>query len=112
MPHTNVTVTATFEKVEKYLLTVAGGGTTSGDPVTVSYYNDGYYGQVQCAAGTVVTVKANSPGMGQAFDKWTSAAADGIIFERPSSSITVFTMPAKAVTVTATFKKAVPPTAP
>ena len=55
------------------------------------------------ASGTKVTITANTPATGKAFDKWTgdtSAVAD------ITASSTTLTMPAAAATVTATYKDA------
>lgn len=52
------------------------------------------------AAGEAVTVTANAPAAGKAFNRWTGDAA----FADATSATTTFTMPARNVTVTATYK--------
>ncbi|MDD6210845.1 MAG: T9SS type A sorting domain-containing protein [Bacteroidales bacterium] len=51
--------------------------------------------------GATLTVVADEPAAGKAFDKWTS---DDVTFADPAAATTTFTMPGKAVTVTATYK--------
>ena len=69
-------------------------------PVTVIY---GTTNKPNAEPGETVTITANIPPSGQAFDRWTST--DGIIFEKATSATTFFTMPAKMVTVTANYKE-------
>ena len=85
MPAQAVTVTANFEDIPTYLVTVNGG--TGG----------GEY-----AAGATVTISADVPS-GQRFTSWTVDAGD-VTLASASSETTIFTMPAQAVTVTANFE--------
>jgi hypothetical protein len=85
MPAANTTVTATYAAAPAtYALTVANG--TGG----------GSY-----AAGTVVTIAANSAPSGQVFSAWTGAAV-----ANANSASTTITMPAANTTVTATYTAA------
>ena len=54
------------------------------------------------ATGATVTITADAPAAGKAFDKWTS---NDVTFANAASSTTTFTMPAKNVTVTANYKE-------
>jgi len=89
MPSKDVTVTAVLdgEPFESYLLTVENGIGTG------SY-----------AAGSEVTIKANTPAKGKVFDKWI-CEGDGV-FKDANSPNTTFIMPANAVTIKATYKDA------
>ena len=86
MPASDVTVTATFEEIPMHTVTV-NNGTGSG-----SYYE-----------GESVTITANMPETGMAFDGWTGA--DGLTFTSGNATAltAAFTMPARDVTVTATY---------
>lgn len=86
MPNKAITLNATYKTIAvvKYVLTVNQGT------------GDGSY-----AAGTQVTIKADTPATNQAFDKWTGDT--DYISSATSSSATV-TMPDKAITLTATYK--------
>ena len=88
MPKGNVTVSATFKLIPPptYTITVTSGIATPASAV----------------AGATVTITANAPESGKAFDKWTTT--DGLTFASETSAETTFTMPAKAVSVTATYK--------
>ena len=52
-------------------------------------------------AGETVTITADAPQAGYAFNQW--ALVDGVDFDNASAAETTFTMPAKDVTVTAVF---------
>ncbi|MDD6209859.1 MAG: T9SS type A sorting domain-containing protein [Bacteroidales bacterium] len=80
MPAKNVTVTATYKKIN-YTVTVTGG---TADKETATM-------------GETVTLTAGEAPEGEEFDKWTS--------EDVTITDNTFTMPAKNVTVTATYKK-------
>ena len=84
MPANNVTVTATYLEDAKYMVTVVGGKASK----KTAYEGD------------VITVTANKPASGQAFDAWTG----DVEFDDATATPTTFTMPGNAVTVTATFK--------
>ena len=58
--------------------------------------------KTSAAEGETVTVWADTPPLGEMFDRWTS---DDVAFENPTAPVTTFNMSGKAVTVTATFKK-------
>ena len=79
---TTISVTA-----DKYTVSVTDGATS---PVITDAFN-----------GDEVTIVANTPAQGMAFDKWTS---NDVTFDDATSATTTFTMPAKAVTVIATYK--------
>ena len=53
------------------------------------------------AAGDKVSITADAPPTGQAFDKWTGG--NGGTFENANSAATIFTMPDAAATVTAVY---------
>ncbi len=53
--------------------------------------------------GETVTIKADDPAEGKAFDKW--ASEDGVEFADEASPETTFVMPGNDVTVTATYKE-------
>jgi hypothetical protein len=81
MPAANTAVTANYAVVPTYSLTVTNGS------------GSGTY-----AAGTVVSIAANAPPSGQAFQNWTGAAV-----ANPNAASTTLTMPAASVNVTATY---------
>lgn len=91
VPANNSTITANYKDIPvvKYNLSVSGGS-----------------GAGSYTAGTVVNIKANPPGAGKVFDKWTGNTA-GV--EELFSSSTKFTMPAKDSSVTATYRDATIP---
>lgn len=64
-------------------------GTTTSDTETV-YWD------------TTVTITADAPATGKAFDKWTTE--DGVTFADANNATTTFVMPANQVAVTATYK--------
>ena len=92
MPPQNVTVTANFEPIPTYELTMAvsplGSGTATDETDAGPY-----------AEGTRINIKAE-PNMGYHFINWTAPAGE---FDNANEAETVFTMPAEAVTVTANF---------
>ena len=81
----NITVTAVW-KSKEYNVTVNGG------TASVS----------QAAAGTTVTLTANTAPSGQVFDKWEVVSGD-ITLADENSATTTFTMPAGDVSVKATY---------
>ena len=54
-------------------------------------------------SGKTVTVYADTPETGYAFDKWTTSSED-VVFADASATETTFTMPAHDVSITATYK--------
>jgi uncharacterized repeat protein (TIGR02543 family) len=83
MPAQNISVTATYQAVASYALTVNSGA------------GDGSYPQ-----GQVVNIAADAPQAGKAFSQWTG---DTDHVANVNASSTTVTMPAHAVTVTATY---------
>ena len=82
MPAANTTVTANLlRRRDQYTLTVVNGS-----------------GSGSYAAGTPVTITANTPPSGQSFTSWTGATV-----ANPTSSTTTLTMPAANTTVTANY---------
>ncbi|MBQ7995698.1 MAG: InlB B-repeat-containing protein [Bacilli bacterium] len=72
--------------------------------------NKGAANPIAAVAWTVITIAADAPEDGYAFDKWVSE--DGVVFADANSTTTTFSMPEKNVTVTATYKPAVVPPTP
>jgi regulation of enolase protein 1 (concanavalin A-like superfamily) len=85
MPAAAAAITATYSPLNPttYVLTVNNGS-----------------GSGSYAAGTTVTIAANSPPAGQAFAGWTGNTA---AVANVSAATTTVTMPSSAVTVTATY---------
>jgi hypothetical protein len=82
MPAANTTVTANYSAVvTTYSLTVVNGS-----------------GSGNYAVGAVVTIGANTPPQGKAFQNWTGATV-----ANPTASATTLTMPAANTTVTANY---------
>lgn len=75
----------------EYDVTV-NGGTVSGGTGSASF-----------KAGATVTITANTPESGKAFDKWV-VNSGGVTLANAANATTTFTMPAEAVEVTATYK--------
>jgi len=90
MPAGAVTATANFVPVTHRLTVVNGTG--GGD----------------FAAGTVVTIRADSPARNQVFHRWSITSGSGS-FANSNRANTTFTMPASAVTVRANFVSEPPP---
>ena len=92
MPAQNVTVTASFELIPTYELTMAvspvGSGTATDETNTSPY-----------PEGTGVSIKATA-NQGYHFVNWTAPAG---VFDNANEAETIFTMPAQNVTVTANF---------
>ena len=88
MPANEVTVTANFEAIPTYEVTVSGGTDLTGG----SHY----------IAGTTVVITADTPPSGQRFLNWTATPA--VTFINANSATTTFSMPANDVTVTANFE--------
>ena len=86
MPAGDVSFTAKYKPVEKYEVVVNGG--TGG----------GVY-----IAGSSVTVTADTPKEGKAFDKWT---AEGVELSGATSETVEFIMPSGNVTLTANYRNA------
>lgn len=96
-----------------------GGGTTPSPaptltptPTTYTITVDG--GKARNSAGTdvtsaaqgdTITIVANAPESGKAFDKWTTLTT-GVTFAIENATTTTFTMPASAVSVAATYATA------
>ena len=97
MPAEAVTVTANFQLIPKYALTMAVNPPGSGTATDLT-------GASPYAAGTVVNIQA-AAGAGYQFVNWTAPAGS---FGNAGAATTTFTMPAQAVTVTANFKLGVP----
>ena len=79
-----VTVEAGSEPVTEYQVTVNGGS-----------------GSGSYTVGTIVTIKANTPASGYAFNGWT---ATGVTLADASASTTTFEMPGHDVSITANWK--------
>jgi uncharacterized protein (DUF1800 family) len=60
------------------------------------------------AVGSKITITANAPPAGQAFDKWTGPAT--VVFDNATLAETMMTVPATATAVNATFKAVAPTT--
>ena len=88
MPKTNATITALYKDpgATSYTLSVVNGS------------GGGSY-----TAGSIITIKANTPAAGKVFDKWTGNTTN---VANVNSASTTITMPAAAATVTATYKDA------
>ena len=84
MPANAVTVTAAYLEDPKYTVTVVGG---KADKKTAY-------------EGEEITITANRPASGQAFDAWSG----DVDLADATATPTTFTMPGRAVSVTATFK--------
>lgn len=96
--------------------TVAGGGSHGADyaadfPVTVSAptysitINNGASNMSTAAAGTVVTITANTPESGKRFEGWIYSPGISFVNGTGVKDTTAqFTMPAQAVTLTATYE--------
>ncbi len=84
MPANAVTVTAAYLEDPKYTVTVVGGKANK----RTAYEGD------------VITITANTPASGQAFDAWSG----DVDLADATATPTTFTMPGRAVSVTATFK--------
>jgi hypothetical protein len=96
MPTGEATVTATYKDIPPMtypLHVVNGTDMTNAGPYT---------------AGAEVSITADSPADGQAFDKWIVSGGNDGSFYNETSPETVFTMPAGEATVTATYKD-IPP---
>jgi uncharacterized repeat protein (TIGR02543 family) len=93
MPAQAVTVTANFELVPTYALTMAA--TPPGSGTATDQTGAGPY-----QPGAQVSIKAQAAA-GYSFVKWTATAGS---FGSASAAQTTFTMPAQAVTVTAHFE--------
>lgn len=92
-------------------ITAKAGDKTATCTVTVSEVTytvtvtSGTANPTTAAAGATVTITANDPAEGKAFDKWTTTTT-GVEFADASASQTTFEMPASNVAVTATYKEA------
>jgi hypothetical protein len=92
MPAQNVTVTANFELIPTYDLTMAADPEIGGTATDLT--NDSPYEE-----DTVVSIKAEA-NEGYGFVNWTAPAGG---FGNASAAETTFTMPAQNITVTANF---------
>ena len=102
----NGTVTAKTTGTATITATTEDGILTATCNVTVKIeYNISVVGGTASAEkailGTTVTITADSPLAGKAFDKWTS---EDVTFADINAATTTFVMPEKAVTITATYK--------
>ena len=84
MPANDVTVTARFEPIPLYPVTVKGGS-----------------GSGSFAEDALVTITANLPATGNRFTQW---ATTGIALANPGAASASFLMPANAVTATAEYE--------
>ncbi|MEG1577711.1 MAG: discoidin domain-containing protein [Oscillospiraceae bacterium] len=84
MPANHVTLTATYEAIPTFSVTVTGG-----------------IGGGEYTESATVTVTATVPS-GKRFVNWTTE--DGVVFANANAETTTFSMPAKAVIVTANFE--------
>jgi hypothetical protein len=67
--------------------------------------NNGYADETSCVNGQQVSIHADSPPIGQVFDRWVvSPSQYASNLGNAYASSTTFTMPAAAVTLTATYK--------
>ncbi|MBO7533626.1 MAG: SUMF1/EgtB/PvdO family nonheme iron enzyme [Victivallales bacterium] len=89
MPAHDVTVTATYKEVLKFMVMVENGTTK----------------KEEAAEGETVEIKANNPPDGKVFDHWVCEIG-GVKFADEYAEQTTFTMPGKAVRVQATYKDA------
>lgn len=86
MPANDVTVTANYNPEPKYAVTVVNGTADKSDAY----------------AGETVTITADEPASGMAFDKWSCR---GVVFTDATAAETSFVMPANAVMPKALYKK-------
>jgi hypothetical protein len=93
MPGQAVTVTANFDLIPTYQLTMAVSPTGSGAAIDMT-------GGSPYAEGTIVSIKAQA-NQGYDFVNWTAPAG---VFGNANQAETTFTMPGQAVTVTANFE--------
>lgn len=96
----------------------SGGGGITPTPTPTTYtitvdggkaINSAGTGVTSAAQGDTITIVANAPESGKAFDKWTTSTS-GVTFAIENATTTTFTMPASAVSVTATYKDLPPST--
>lgn len=85
MPQKSITVQATY-KNKTYPITVKGGKANV----------------AEATAGQTVTITANSPAKGMAFDAWI---CNGVAVSDKNSSVTQFVMPAAPVSFEATYRE-------
>jgi|GEM_PF-3205793 len=98
MPGEDVTITANFELIPTYELTMAVSPLDSGTATDLT--NEAPY-----AAGTNVSIKAEA-NEGYRFVNWTAPAGE---FDNADKAETIFTMPGEDVTITANFAVKVEP---
>ena len=89
------------KSLKAYVVVVVQGGDQSAEPykVTVS----GGSGSGTYTVGDIVTIKANTPASGYAFNGWT---ATGVTLADASASTTTFVMPGHDVRIAANWKSA------
>ena len=92
MPGEDVTITANFELIPTYELTMAADPELGGTAIDVT--DESPY-----AEGTQVSIRAEA-NLGYRFVNWTSTAGG---FDNADEAETTFTMPGEAVTITANF---------
>ena len=90
MPANAVTVTANFEPIPTYAVTVSSAGT-------------GASGSGNYVQGATVEISAGTAPTGHLFVNWTTTSA-GVILGDANNPTTSFIMPANAVTVTANYE--------
>jgi hypothetical protein len=93
MPGEAVTITANFELIPTYELTMAADPELGGTAIDVT--DESPY-----AEGTQVSIRAEA-NLGYRFVNWTSTAGG---FDNANEAETIFTMPGEAVTITANFE--------
>ena len=99
-------ITLTGEKAANYTLTQPTDVTVNIKeyvPYTVTVIS-GTADKTKYGEGEIVTITADYPRTGTAFNKWTTD--DGVTFADSTSQETTFIMPAKDVSVTATYETA------
>ncbi len=90
MPGTDYTLTATYEEIPTYTLTVVNG--TISDNGTSGEYEE----------GEIISIVADTPAEGKVFDSWSGTDV-GIYLDDVNASTTNVTMPDKDVEITAIF---------
>ena len=84
----NITITAMYRGIEHPLIVINGTAATSRELFGV---------------GEQISIQANAPPTGQAFDRWEISGGGGS-FANAGSPATTFTMPADSAIVTATYR--------
>ena len=95
------------EMVSGWYYLCVNGNTARGFVIEPAYtvtVNNGTADKTTVPVGETVTITANSPETGKAFDKWVVEGPEGFSLEDDTFSPTTFTMPAGNVELTATYK--------